>query len=255
MQRNGVIKTSSSLADPDGQANSATATGGPVQTETWTGHLRRSIGRVGRYLNPLYHLRQAREDLRASRHALRNYRFDAVRHDQGMLARTMRGKLFGTFFVAGIFNLSGVITGTAAQAATQNPWVGLFTTIIVASIVSTTAYQIVWAMTNRDLYHRFFRSRWQRFVAIERDLLPIQLTGFKFALAFGLISVPLTSLLIIVLEPISPYLVRIIPMGVVVATLDAILVSGTFVRIMGDLFEVHSVRLANKYGVGGNPYR
>ena len=172
-----------------------------------------------------------------------------------MLARTLRGKLFGTFFVAGIFNLSGVITGTAAQAATQIPWVGLFSTIIVASIVSTTAYQIVWAVANRDLYSRFFRSRWQKFLAIERDLLPIQLTGFKFALGFGLISVPLTSLLIIGLEPVSPYLVRVIPMGVVVATLDAILVSGTFVRIMGDLFEVHSVRLANKYGVGGNPYR
>ncbi|MFQ3587165.1 MAG: hypothetical protein SNJ74_03660 [Fimbriimonadaceae bacterium] len=220
-----------------------------------TARLRRGLGRFGRYLNPLYHLRQAREDLRASRHALRNYRFESVRHDREMLARTMRGKLFGTFFVAGIFNLAGVITGTAAQAATQNPWVGLFTTIVVASVVSTTAYQIVWAIANRDLYRRFFRSRWQRFLAIERDLLPIQLTGFKFALAFGLISVPLTSLLILVLEPISPYLVRVIPMGVVVATIDAVLVSGTFVRIMGDLFEFHSVRLANKYGVGGNPYR
>jgi hypothetical protein len=195
----------------------------------------------------MYHVRRLREDLQAFASAMILRRSLGLGDDFEALVQLFRGKLFGSFFFSGAFGLVGVALGSAAQYATGSPWVGLFSTVLIAQVACTVAYQVVWWIDNRNLYHAAARTPWARFVEMERDLLPVHKVGLQWALTFALVSVPLNSLLIVVASAISESFARALPMGVLVMAVDAVLVNGTFIRLMGDLFERHAMKLAEKY--------
>jgi hypothetical protein len=199
------------------------------------------------YLNPSYHFRKMREDFEAFGQYLVARKTFGQALDTGSLVSSFRGKLFGSFFLSGGFSLVGVAAGTYLQVITGNPWVGLFVPIVVGAIAATTVYQIVWWCDNWRLYHLYRHHSWERIAEFEKDLLPIHASGLRMAAIFALLTVPLNSILIKVLDLINPHIAQVVPISVVYWITDVVLLQSTFVRVMGDIFEAHAHTLAEKY--------
>jgi hypothetical protein len=199
------------------------------------------------YLNPAYHVRKMREDFSAFREYLVARKTFGMSLDTGSIVRGFRGKLFGSFFLSGGFSLVGVAAGTYLQAITRNPWIGLFVPIVVGAIAATTVYQIVWWCDNWRLYRLYRRHPWEQFGEFERDLYPIHVSGLRMAAIFALLTIPLNSALIKVLDFINPTIAQVLPISIVYWLTDVALLQSTFVRVMGDIFEAHAHKLAEKY--------
>ncbi len=210
------------------------------------------VGHVRNLSNPLYHLRKGLEDLHASREAIRNWHFDDIRDKPEELSQAFRGKLFAVFFLAGPFSMLGMPIGYALQLLLRSPWVGLFGTLAFAQICSTIAYEVIWWGANRRLYHECSHRRSLRFLEALKDVTPVQWKGFKMAATLWLVTIPLNSVIIGILELISHDVAVGVPVPIIVAGTDALLIQTTFIRTMGDIFERHSRWLAGKYGLAPN---
>lgn len=200
-----------------------------------------------RYLDPRYHLRTIVQDIRAFGRAVQGRRHFGRHLDRQALADAFRGKLFGSFFLSGGFSFLGFVLGAIIQGITGNPWIGLFATILIGHLTSTAAFQAVWWLDNHQLYRETCHTRWGRFMELQRDLWPIHSAGFRMALAFGMLTLPLNSGILFALTTFAPAAATLIPAGLWVIGIDLLVVNGTFVRIMGDLFERYSFVLADKY--------
>lgn len=196
------------------------------------------------YLDPRYHIDQMREDLRATLHALRCKNLKNL--DRVEFAKALRGRLFACFFVAGPFSFTGVVASVWLQARSHNLWVGMISMYIINIAVSTLAYQVAWGVSSREFYSEK-RSPWRLATNVLADIWPVQWKGLVWAFTFSMISIPFNSVLIVVIYAFLPKTAESVPMGLVVAVFDFVFVSGTFVRVMGDIFEKYSVILADRY--------
>jgi len=200
-----------------------------------------------RYLSPRYHAHKIVEDIRSIGVAISQRKAFGPNLGMNELAHALRGHLFGSFFVSGGFSWIGFLTGAIVQARTGNPFIGLLVTICVGHLAATAAFQTVWWLDHRAIYRSSMPSVWRCVWEMEKDLWPIHAAGFRIALTFGLVTVPLNATWLLVLSRWAPVLAQKLPSGIWVAIIDLILVHTTFVRLMGDLFERHSHVLALRF--------
>lgn len=203
------------------------------------------------FLNPAYHLKKIKEDVKASIHALRNRDFEVLKCDVGSLAQAIRGRLFATYFMVGPFGILGPIAGTYFQynIAQNFPAVSLLTfavTIIVGNIFSIIGFQIIWAVSARHLY-RMKPPAYFNWFSLWRDILPLQWKGFKRWAGANVILVPICTLFLFCLDRFLPQVSRAIPFGVLTPAAEIVFVHASLIRLMGDLFEKESRRIAENH--------
>ncbi|MCW5941530.1 MAG: hypothetical protein KIS66_04820 [Fimbriimonadaceae bacterium] len=211
------------------------------------------LSRIRNYTNPLYHCRRMADDLASAYHALRNWNYTTIRHDEGRLAKAFRGKLFAAFFFSGAFMIVAVALGVKTQFDTNNRYVGVFATMAYSMILTTAAYQVFWAIANVDFYHYTERNFWARFLQLERDLWPVHRRALQMALVVAFIIVPINLGIAWAVGWLPAHVADYVPMGVIVAIVNVILIDSTVVRAMGDKFDEHSRVLAEQYAVPGEP--
>jgi hypothetical protein len=118
--------------------------------------------------------------------------------------------------------------------------------MLIGNLSATIAFQLAWWIPLRRVYARI-GSRRQAFMALEHDLLPIQLQGIRWTLTFAAFSVPLKALITLLIQRMNPHFAIYFPMGGVVLVTDALLVDATYIRIMGDIFDRRSWVLAQGF--------
>lgn len=203
------------------------------------------LKRILPYLNPAYHIRQMKEDLRLMRQALRTQRVFSKPHTPDELQQLFRGRLFTCFFLSGPTSFLGAGIGGVLQWMTNNAWVGLFGTILGTLLVTTIAYQVFWFFGNRRVYRVGGHFGWRGFHDLQRDLWPVHLFGAKTGLSFALVAIPINAVIIGIFEFFG--LASRLPVPLLVLIIDAIVVQGTFVRIMGDFFDRYAHELSLKH--------
>ncbi len=207
--------------------------------------------RVVRYLKdfakPSYHWHSFRDDLKAARHALANRELDELRDDPIALAKAFRGRMFACYVLAGPFGAIGLIAGTAIQYIWKNPYFGYLSTVIINNIIITVVFQIIWAVAHKRLYAEEVESRSEWFQSLQRDLLPVQLRAFKYALLVMVFVVPFIIGTIKLVEIISVKAALAIPFAPLGAALELAVQNVTLVRLIGDLFDRHSKVLAERH--------
>lgn len=166
-------------------------------------------------------------------------------HDAESLQQLFRGKLFSVFFISGP---SGIVAATLAygvQRSFRSPWMGLLATFILAFVVTTIAYQLIWLLDNKILYRQ--KSFFQKLKALERDLWPVHWCGMRAGLAFLPIVGSINAVVIGLMQFASPRFAEVFPVPVIVFLVDIAMVQAPFMRIMGDFFDRHSYTLARTY--------
>lgn len=202
--------------------------------------------RFREFLNPLYHWHKFREDIAAARHGLSVWHLGQLKSNPAEFERGARGKMFGTFVISGAFACVALPAGIAVQAATKSAWMGMMTPIIVGHLMSNIAFQVIWAWTNRDLY-RSERNVFRRFLSLQKDLLPLQWAGIKIVVPMILIALPINIFLAWVIETYFKDLVQYLPVGAFMVVIEMILFQGTYIRLMGNLFERYARDLAVRH--------
>jgi len=198
------------------------------------------------FANPVYHLTKLRQDFAAARHALQIWHLSEVVHDAPVLERAIRGKMFATFVIAGLISIVALPIGAAVQVATLNAWWGLIATILIGHFTANAGFQVIWSVTNRDLY-RHWPSAWERFLALQHDLLPMQVQGLKIVAYILVVALPFNATLAMAVQHWVPGAVKVVPVNILSALVDAALFNSTFVRLMGNLFERHATVLTGYY--------
>lgn len=199
------------------------------------------------FANPAYHVRKIIEDFRAAKHALKNRDLDTISHDEVEFAHALRGRLFACFMLAGAPAGLGPIIGTFVQYQTGKPTLALWVGIVSANILNTVAFQIVWWLAHRKMYARTAPTPWGRFQSFERDILKLQWDGFRLALIIIAVTGPVATAVIELLNHFAPDVSRVVPFPLLTSWVEILLLQSSLVRLMGDLFERHSHRLAKNH--------
>ena len=208
---------------------------------------------IRQLLKPSYHLRKILDDLKAAKHALSERDLDKIRDDEEALARAFRGRMFATFLLSGAFGVFGPLLGTVFQYSTGNPTEGFFVGLIIANLFGTIGYQVIWYTAHRSMYRDRAKTFGGRFLALEKDLLSLQWDGMRYTALFLLVSVPIMLLLIKGIEWMAAPVARVIPFAVIGPMVEMIFIHSSLVRVMGDLFERHSHRVAHNYWAETHP--
>lgn len=208
-----------------------------------------SVG-LGAYLKnlirPKYHLFKLAEDVRASIHALKNRDLEVLRDDETSLAHAIRGRLFATYFMVGPFGMFGPIAGTFFQYRIAQNWpflslLSFIVTIVVGNICSIIGFQCIWAVSAKPMYCRRnsfdIRSFW-------KDIVPLQIHGFKRWAVANCLLVPLCLLFLSGIDKFIPQIAKAVPFGVLTPMAEILFVHTSLIRLMGDLFERESKRIA-----------
>lgn len=201
---------------------------------------------IKQFAKPGYHWRKIKEDFRASIHALRNRDLVVLKNDEASLAHAVRGRLLATYFMVGPFGMLGPIAGAFFQykLAQHFPWVSVasfFITILIGNIFSIIGFQIIWALSANPLYrHRVFFD----ILLFWRDLLPLQANGFKRWAGANVILMPLCTVMLSLIDRFAPAFAKAVPVGVLTPMLEIVFVHTSLIRLMGDLFERESRRIA-----------
>lgn len=203
--------------------------------------------RVLEFLNPAYHLRKLREELGLVQRSWRMRKeLDFAKHDV-TLQQLFRGKLFSIFMMSGPFGgLVALPVGYWFQRLTSNGFVGLFSTIAVVLVVTTTMYQVFWWHDNRILYQGIAHG-YAKFAEMQRDLWPVHWFGIRTGFVMGFLGNIIATFIVGLVQANWPRAIEVVPMGTFAFILDVILVQGPFLRVMGDYFDKHSHVLAAKY--------
>jgi hypothetical protein len=201
----------------------------------------------GEFCRPGYHVRRIREDFRASRHALQNRDLLLIMDDRESLAKALRGRFFAAYFMVGPFGLVGPLLGWWLQVTLHNYFAGTIGTIVGGNLGSLIGFQLVWWFSNTRFYANGRQHLSQRLADFERDVLPIQWDGFRGWLTLNAFLLPIVLLLTWVLQATIPKLAPVVPMSIVVPTLEIALLHGALIRVMGDIFERHSVLIADRH--------
>ncbi len=204
------------------------------------------------YFNPKYHYSRFKEDLASFRVAMANRRRILDPDCDIPLNEIFRGKMFGAFFLSGPANLLGISLGYGLQRAADNQWVGLFGTILLCFLFTGIWFQLVWAMDNRRMYAKAYPNFFKRFVAFEGDLLPIHRRTLGLVLTFGVITVPINSLIVGIITVANERLAKVFPTPIIIMVVEAIVASGPIVRLLGDFFDQYSYDLATRYALACN---
>ena len=203
---------------------------------------------VRRYANPAYHLRKLREDLQSVWQALRTHREVAEGTlTEEELATSFRGNLLACFYLSGPFIWIGLSLSYWLQRKLENPFVGQYSTHAINMVVTTLAYQMFWWMGNNGVYRREEKGGKARFRAFERDLLPVHWAGIRIGFTFNLITWPITSLIMYLIQAANRNAAIAIPAPLIQHFIDAAFVNTTFMRLMGDFFEHWSKELARRH--------
>lgn len=205
------------------------------------------LERVRDFLNPAYHIRQFVEDMRLMRKALLDRKAFETDHDMESLAKVFRGRLFSAFFITGSSGLIAAALAYAIQRYFDNPWIGLFATILFGIVVTSLAYQIFWFIDNKGLYQKNGHQTIGSLVEMQRDLWPVHFMGIKTGLTFLILTTPVNGLIIGLIEFFNRKFAAVLPVPVIMYVVDLILVQGAFLRLMGDFFDRYSKVLAKKY--------
>ena len=188
-----------------------------------------------------------KEDLALVKQANQIRKLYSHPHSPEELQKLFRGKLFSIFMVSGPTAFLGLAIAGVLQAVTRSPWVGLFASILLVFVVTTTAFQILWYADNKNVYRVNGRFRKNSFVAMQQDLMPLHIFGLKTAATFALVAVPINAVIIGAVQIANAQAANSLPVPLMVFILDTILVQGTFMRIMGNFFDRHSVMLAKRH--------
>jgi hypothetical protein len=206
---------------------------------------------LGRYIrdfaNPRYHIRKIVEDFRAAKHALRNRDLDTLSHNEVEFAHALRGRLFACFMLAGAPAGLGPIIGTFVQYQTGKPTLALWVGIISANILNTVSFQVVWWFAHRKMYARTAPTAIGRFKSFEHDILRLQWDGFRLALIIIAVTGPVATAVIELLNHFAPQVSKVVPFPLLTSWTEILLLQSSLVRLMGDLFERHSHRLAQNH--------
>lgn len=176
-----------------------------------------------------------------------------LKGDSDSLAHAIRGRLLATYFTVGPFGLLGPIAGAYFQynLAQKLPFPAVssfFITILVGNIFSIIGFQLIWAFSARPLYvlpaPKFFSG-----VTFYRDLLPLQWHGFQRWAAANVVLMPLCTIALSALDKFFPSFTHTVPVGVLTPALEIIFVHTSLIRLMGDLFEKESHRIAVNHAI------
>jgi len=201
-----------------------------------------------RLYNPKYQFKKLREDFRSAMRAMKHWHFEHS-HEYGVLADSFRGKLFAAFFVSGLMVWPAMAISTYVQAATRNPTLSTLVMLAFTQIACTLVYQIIWYLSNRELYRLKFNRPVERFRALEKDILPVQWKGFRLVVPVLLLTYPIVTLVIHWITSAFPQTMNYLPAGPLGFIVELLLIGTPFMRAMGDLFESHSKKLAAHYVV------
>lgn len=203
------------------------------------------------FLRPAYHLKKIKEDIKASVHALRNRDLVILKDDVDSLAHALRGRLLATYFMVGPFGVLGPVAGTFFQykIAQNFPGVSMMTfavTIIVGNIFSIIGFQIIWACSAYYLY-RMKPPAFFNWLSLWRDILPLQWKGFQRWAGANVVLVPLCTLALGLIDRFLPQVSKVVPFGVLTPAAEILFVHTSLIRLMGDLFEKESHRIAKNH--------
>jgi hypothetical protein len=199
------------------------------------------------FLRPAYHIKRFIEDLKAARHALQNRRIESLLDDRKSLAEAFRGRLFATYLLSGVFGALGPLTGLVTQYVTESPYLGFFVGLLLANLFATIAFQAIWALAHQRIYACETR-KWSRWIVnLERDILPIQWDGFRLALLVIIVTAPVMVGAIWLIESANEEAAKVIPFPIIGPMIEMVVIHSSLVRIMGDLFERHSWRMADRH--------
>jgi len=187
-----------------------------------------------------------REDVAAAKHGLAIWHLGTLTHNPEAFTTGVRGKMFAAFVLSGAISVIALPIGVAAQVATNSAWVGMITPMALGHLISNIAFQFIWAWTNRDLYapHRGLIGK---IMSLEEDLVPLQLAGLRVALPLILLALPINSTFAFILETYFHNLVKFIPIGFIMVAVEMFFFNGTYIRLMGNLFERYSEQLTLRY--------
>ncbi len=204
--------------------------------------------RLARLYNPKYQLAKLREDLKSAILALKHWHFDdGISYDN--LAASFRGKMFAAFFISGMLVWPGIAVSWWVQAQTENTFLGIAAMLLFTQIACTTGFQALWYFSNRELYRVRYRNLKDRFMALQRDVLPAQWKGFKMVVPVVSLTYPIVATLTHWIAVAVPGAIKTLPAGGLSFLVELLLISTPFMRAMGDLFEAHAKKLAAKYVV------
>jgi len=220
------------------------------QNEEQIGFLRK----LARLYNPRYQFRKIKEDLVSAITALKHWHFDHS-HEYEVLAKSFRGKLFAAFFVSGLFVWPGIALSWWVQAVTRSTLFGTIAMLVFTQIACTTAYQVLWYFGNRELYRLNYTTHKERFLALQRDILPVQWKGFRMILPVVAVTYPVVAWVTHLIAEAIPGAIQALPAGGIAFLVELLLISTPLMRAMGDLFESHGKRLAAKYVVSSQAAR
>jgi len=198
------------------------------------------------WANPAYHVRKMREDVSAAKHGLAIWHLGTLTHNPEAFRTGVRGKMFAAFVLAGAISVIALPIGVAAQVASNKAWVGMITPMALGHLISNVAFQFIWAWTNRDLYapHKGLVGK---FMSLEEDLVPLQLAGLRVALPLVLLALPINGTFAFILDTYFQNMVKYIPIGFIMVAVEMIFFNGTYIRLMGNLFERYSEQLTRRY--------
>jgi hypothetical protein len=204
------------------------------------------LQKVARLYNPQYQWKRIREDFHSATTALRHWHFDHS-HEFSVLANSFRGKMFAAFFISGLMVWPGVLLSWWVQAKTENTFLGIATMLLFTQISCTIGYQLLWYVSNRELYRKKYESPKERFLGLERDMLPVQWQGFKMVMPVVSVTYPVVATLTHWIATMVPGAIKFLPAGALSFLIEFLLISTPFMRAMGDLFDRHGKKLAAKY--------
>lgn len=210
------------------------------------GPVAKALGRLGDMLNPAYHVRQMKEDMKAFKLAMANRQRLLHETDHSDIVELFRGRLVGTFFISGPSNLVGVALASWLQVASGMPYMALLMPV-VCYLTTALAYQVVWAYENRKLYGWLPGSPWTRFVAMEKDLWPVHRASFRYALFFYFLLTVTQPIVIFAVDSLNHKLAQRVPFPAIMTVVEFLLISGPFVRNMGDFFESYAPVIGERY--------
>ncbi|MDK3161043.1 hypothetical protein QPK87_31465 [Kamptonema cortianum] len=209
----------------------------------------RSVARaIQDFFSPRYHYERFREDLVATREALKKRKeLLAGEAHHASLPEIFRGKLMGVFFATGWTNLIGIGLGYVLQKAYSSQWVGLFSTPLLCFVVTGLAFQFAWWIDNRAIYKAAAPDPAHRFLSFQRDMGRVHLASLPFAIVFNIVNVSVVAPILGIITLINPALGKETPAGALIILVEFLFIGGSYVRVMGDFFDKFSYVLATRY--------
>jgi hypothetical protein len=210
---------------------------------------------LGKYLKefarPQYHVKKFLEDVKSARMSLRQKDIFCHQHNPALFAQAIRGRLFATYVLTGLFTWIGLAIGQTTQYVAQNALLGYVVTVVLANVISTLAFQAIWMTFHRSWYMRKSKNPFLAIWSMWKDILPIQWRGILWVLPILLIIMPLVIGMERLFLLLGPEVAQAVPYSVIGAGIEVFVQNVTLIRLLGDIFERQSIRIAERHSVDG----